>query len=98
MAKLSDDQEKQLNDLLAMREAPDDDDDFEIEIYDGSKGARVPYRKGKSFLSQHFGIDLEAPPAESAPPADAGGGKAPKKSEKTPAVSSRYFGKQGGKE
>lgn len=40
--------------------AEDDDDDYEIEIYSpGGHGARLPYRKGKSWLAENFGIDAD---------------------------------------
>jgi hypothetical protein len=39
----------------------EDNDDFEVEIFDGHKGARVPYSKAKPWLSTTFGIDLKPP-------------------------------------
>jgi len=68
MPRLSKDEraalEKQLKD--------DDDaaDDFEVEIGSGDSYARVPYSKGKSWLQQTFGIDLDAEPK---PEKDEGG-------------------------
>jgi hypothetical protein len=43
-------------------------DEFEVEI--GSEGnyARVPYRKGKSWLQKTFGIDLDEEPKQDAEP------------------------------
>lgn len=35
------------------------DDDFEVEIEDGGKRARVPYSKAKKWLGDTFGIDLD---------------------------------------
>lgn len=56
--------QRQLEELEA---SPDEDDEFEIEIYDEQgRGARVPYRKGKSWVQKHFGIDID-PPAQSQP-------------------------------
>jgi hypothetical protein len=57
-------------DALAQEE---DDDDFEIEIYssDGN-GARLPYRKGKSWIQRTFGIDADT---LSKPDADGKAGK-----------------------
>jgi uncharacterized protein YcbX len=81
MGKLTPEQAKQLKDLQAQADAPDEDD-FDVEIWEGDKGARVPYSKGRSWLSQTFGIDLGDPPAaddgadkpagKDAPPADDG--------------------------
>lgn len=62
MGKLTPEQQAQLDELQKLSEAPDDEDeDYEIEIYapDGS-GARVPYRKGKSWLAKTFGIDADS--------------------------------------
>lgn len=62
MGKLTPEQAQQLKDLQAQADAPDEDD-FDVEIGDGDKWTRVPYSKGRSWLSQNFGIDLGAPPA-----------------------------------
>ena len=52
MAKLNDDERKLLEELTARANAPDEDDDFEIEVYDttAGKGARIPFKRGKSWL------------------------------------------------
>lgn len=71
MAKLTAEQQAQLDQLTALANA-DDDDDFEIEIFEGDKGARVPYRKGKGWLERTFGIDVGDPPAAAADPAGGG--------------------------
>jgi hypothetical protein len=60
MAKLSAEKRAELEAMLAADDT--DDDDFEIEIRDGDKAARVPYSKGRSYLQQHFGIDLDPEP------------------------------------
>jgi len=59
---LSDDERQQLEALMAKDQEPDPDD-YDIEIWDETgAGAKVPYRKGKTWL-QRFGIDLpEQPP------------------------------------
>ncbi len=56
---LTPEQQAQLEELNRLANEPEDDEDFEIEIYssDGS-GARLPYRKGKSWVQKTFGIDL----------------------------------------
>jgi hypothetical protein len=63
---LSKEEQEQLDALTAKANAPEEDEDFEMEIYDGSKGARVPYRKGRSWLQQNFGIDLDPNPGNEA--------------------------------
>ncbi len=87
MAKLSDDEQKLLDELTARASAPEEDNDFEIEVYDTGqgKGARIPFSQGKKWLFDTFGIgEAPAPPAGSgddggaggdAPPAGTPGGK-----------------------
>jgi hypothetical protein len=80
MGKLTPEQANQLKDLQAQADAPDEED-FDIEIWEGDRGARVPYSKGKGFLAK-LGIDIGDPPAaddgadkpagKDAPPADDG--------------------------
>jgi hypothetical protein len=66
---LSDEEKAQLEALTKKANEPDPEDDFEMEIFDGAKGARLPYSKGKSWLEETFGINLTpAPPA--GPPKD----------------------------
>lgn len=89
MAKLTPEQQKQLDDLTALANSPDDDDDFEIEIVNGDRRARVPYRKGRSYLQEHFGIDLD-PPADDG--TDGNGTEKDPPPDK-PKTSQRYFGK-----
>lgn len=63
---LNDDEKKLLAELTERANAPEEDDDFEIEVYDtaAGKGARLPYRTGKSWLHQTFGIGTpDTPPA-----------------------------------
>jgi hypothetical protein len=60
---LTPEEKAQLDALTAKANTPDDDD-FDIEIWDEKgAGARVPYRKGKTWL-QRFGIDLPEPATE----------------------------------
>ena len=70
MAKLTDAQQKQLDELTALASAPDEEE-FDVQIWDGDKGAQVPYSKGRTWLQKTFGIDLGDPPADD--DADAGG-------------------------
>lgn len=75
MGKLTPEQAKQLADLQAQADAPDDED-FDVEIWEGDKGARVPYSKGRGWLSKTFGFELGDPPAADEPGAgDAPAGK-----------------------
>ena len=53
MAKLSPEDRARLEALLA---ADNDDDDFEVEIFAGDKGARVPYSRAADWLHREFGI------------------------------------------
>jgi len=98
VARLNDDERKLLAELQARDAEPDEDTDFEIEVYDTSagKGARIPYSKGKGWLHEVFGIG-DAPaaaaggeggPGGDAPAAGAGGDG------KTPAGSGGYFGRK----
>lgn len=59
---LSDEEKAQLDALTAKQKEPDEQPDFEMEIYDGPKGARVPYSKGRSWLQREFNIDLDPDP------------------------------------
>lgn len=81
MGKLTPEQARQLADLQAQADAPDDDEKFNVQIWDGDKGAEVPFSQAKSWLSKTFGFDLGDPPAgdaadqpagKDAPPADDG--------------------------
>jgi hypothetical protein len=92
MGKLTPEQEKQLADLAALRDAPDDDSEFEIEIWnEKGQGARVPYGKGRSWLQENFGIDLDPPPAD--PGANGDGGPDPESGAPPQRTSGKYFGK-----
>lgn len=56
MPKLTPEQRAELQ-----RQLDDDaaaDDDFEVEIEDNGKRARVPYSKARRWLGDTFGIDL----------------------------------------
>lgn len=56
--------QQEIDEFNARMEEPEDsDDDFEIEIFTPEgHGARVPYRKGRTYLQQHFGIDVDSLP------------------------------------
>lgn len=84
--KLTPEQREQM--LAALAEDDASADDFEVEIWnERGQGARVPFSKGKSWLAEAFGIDLEPPKAD-----------APKADQKTPAddgkVRPAHFGGQ----
>lgn len=58
---LTDEEKAQLA-ALQKKESEPDDSDFDIEIWDETgAGAKVPYRKGRTWL-QRFGIDLDPEP------------------------------------
>jgi hypothetical protein len=60
---LSDEEKATLAALQAKENEPEATDDFEIELYTPEgHGARVPYAKGRGYLQQHFGIDLDPDP------------------------------------
>jgi hypothetical protein len=85
---LTPEQQAQLDELTALAAAPaSEDEDYEIEIYDGNRGARLPYSKGKGFLAS-LGIDIGTAPG----PEKAEGTK-PKEG-KPSGVTGKYFGSQ----
>jgi hypothetical protein len=61
MGKLNDDEKSLLDKLLKKQDEPDDDD-FEVELWNGDKGAKLPFSKARKFLSDAFGVDLGEPP------------------------------------
>lgn len=71
MAKLTDDEQSLLDELTAKASAPDAED-WELEIFDGAKGARLPISKGGKWLYDNFGIG-DPPAAPSAPNSGTGG-------------------------
>lgn len=63
MPRLSKEERAELERKL--QEDDDFEDDFEVEIRnDTGASARVPYRKGKSWLQKNFGIDLDPDPGD----------------------------------
>ncbi len=94
MAKLTEEQQRQLQELTALKDAPDDDSEFEVEIWnEKGQGARIPYGKGRSWLQQNFGIDLDPPPDPDGQ-GPGGNGQPPPDPEATarPRTSGKYFG------
>jgi hypothetical protein len=92
---LTSDEQKLLDELTAKASAPDADD-FEIEIFSGDKGARVPISKAGKWLFDNFGIG-DAP---AAPAADSAGGDQADKGDKQQAgapARGSYFGKKAAK-
>ncbi|HEX8762899.1 MAG TPA: hypothetical protein VF733_04035 [Candidatus Saccharimonadales bacterium] len=95
---------EEIEEFNARMNEPDNnpDDDFEIEIFTPEgHGARLPYSRGKSYLQEHFGIDIGDPPSDpnAGNPANgaAANGEDPLNSPNAPrpSTSSRYFGKRG---
>jgi hypothetical protein len=66
MAKLTDDEQKLLEDLTKKAQEEDPDEKFEIEIYDTNqgRGARVPYSHGKKWLYDNFGLGENPNPSK----------------------------------
>lgn len=90
---LSREEQDQLDALQRKAQEADDDDNFDVEIWDETgAGAKVPYRKGKSWL-QRFGIDVE-PPADDSSNDDKSDSKSKPKNDKQdrPGPAGRYFG------
>lgn len=84
-------EEKEQLDALTKKANEPDEPDFEIEIYDGPKGARLPYSRGRTYLQTHFGIDLDPDPAKesdgdqgTAAEGENGQGKKPAKRSQSP--------------
>lgn len=91
MGKLTDDEQTLLDNLQAKINAPDAED-WEVEIFDGAKGARLPISKGARWLYDNFGIgDPPATPPDAGDGAGGDGGQGDGKSD--PARRS-YFGKK----
>lgn len=89
---LNADEKKLLEELQARMNEPDEDDSYEIEVYDTEKGkgARIPYRTGKSWLYDVFGIGT----APEKPETETGtGGDAPPAGTSKPEGGKGYFGR-----
>jgi hypothetical protein len=86
---LSSDEQKLLDELTAKAAAPDADD-FEIEIFSGDKGARIPISKATKWLSDNFGIG--DPPAAAA--ADGAGDQGDGGKPALPPARQGYFSKK----
>ena len=69
---LTPEQQKMLEELTALAQQPDADD-FEVEIFSGDRGARVPYSKASAWLKKEFGIGDEAPAGDGKPGDGKGG-------------------------
>jgi hypothetical protein len=95
MAKLTAEERKLLDELSA-KEAAEDEDDFEIEIYDTGKGkgARIPFSRGRAWLYSELGIGED--PNPKADPKAGAKGDAGKGDEGDGAAAPRqgYFGRQ----
>ena len=93
-------QEQALLDDLTRRASEPGDDDFEIEIFAGDKGARIPLSHGRKWLADNFGIGAEAPEGDGGGAAAEGdaGGKKPAAKARPAAEPARtsYFGKKAG--
>jgi hypothetical protein len=88
MGKLSQEEQDALDKLQAKLDGPDEED-YEIEIGSGEHRARIPYSKGRKFLQDHFGIDLDPDPSKETGEGEQEG-QTPKAPQRT---SQKYFGK-----
>jgi hypothetical protein len=87
-------EEKKLLDELTARAAEPDADDFEIEIFAGDKGARIPFSKASKWLLDNLGVG-DAPAPDPAADGGAGSGKGGDKgSKQEPPARQGYFGKR----
>ncbi len=75
MAGKRGDIEAQIAALQKELEGADDDDDFEIEIFSEGKGARLPFRQGKSWLEENLGLKFGSPAADAGDGGDGGDGQ-----------------------
>lgn len=91
MGKLTAEEKRQLEELTRKANSDDDDDDFEVVITEGERSVRIPYRKGRSWVSKHFGIDLETPETDDVTDNDATEDEPPADK---PRTSQRYFGRK----
>ncbi len=57
----------QIDALTQELENADDDEDFEVEIFKDGKGARLPFRHSKQWLTNELGISFDKPGAPAAP-------------------------------
>ena len=96
MAKLSAEQQAQLDQLMALQNEPDESDsDFEIEVWNGQgNGARIPYSKGAGWLEKEFGITLDKPADPNADPNAQDPNAQDPESTAKPRTSGKYFGGQ----
>lgn len=90
---LNDDEKKLLAELTERAKEPEHDDEYEIEVYDTSagKGARIPYKTGKRWLHETFGIGDSPAPAPAAGEGEGAGGDAPPTGAPT---AKGYFGRK----
>lgn len=59
MAKLTPEQKKQLEELQALADAPDEEDEYEVWVKnDKGHETRLPSRKAAGWLRENFGISL----------------------------------------
>ncbi|HEY2089900.1 MAG TPA: hypothetical protein VGH54_28250 [Mycobacterium sp.] len=70
---LTEDEQKLLDELTTKSKEPDPANDREIEIFDGEKGARIPFSHGAKWLRDNFGIGDEPDPPAGAGAGDGGG-------------------------
>jgi hypothetical protein len=72
---LTSDERKLLDELNEKAKQPDAAADFEIEVYNEGKGARLPFSQGRKWLMENFGIGADETSDEGAGGSGASGGE-----------------------
>jgi hypothetical protein len=92
MGKLTDEQARQLQELQALAEAPDAEEEFEVVIEDGGKRMTVPWSKLPGSWRTHFGFEDPAAAAGEGDQGDGDQGKGDQgKGDPKPGSNNRYF-------
>jgi hypothetical protein len=91
---LSADEQKILDELTAKAAEPDADSAYEVEIFSGEKGARIPISEARDWLRENFGIGAAPAAADAGGDGGQGQGKAPKKTAAAEPARMSYFGKK----
>jgi len=90
MAKLSEDQQKALDELLELQNAPDADD-YEVAIERDGKTMRVPWSKVPATMRDFFGLSEPKPEGGEGEGGEGEGGDDGRKRDPKPPAGHRYF-------
>ena len=93
MGKLTKDEAAALAKLQAKAEAPDEPG-FDIEIWDGDRGAKVPFDLGKKWLRETFGFDIGGEPGDGDGDGDGGQGEPDAQPGQEPGQVRRFGGRR----